>query len=91
MLSDLVDIVVTEHSIKQSVEVIEKVDHLDGIAEWGDGGETYNVTEVDCHLVKVLWLHCGTGLQSFGHRTEVREAERLRESYNQALKSTFIS
>ena len=80
----------TEYSIKQGVEVIEKVDHLDGIAERRDGGETYNVTEVDCHLVKVLWLHCGTGLQSLGHRTEDREAESLWESHSRALNSTFI-
>lgn len=84
MLSDLVDIVATEHGVKQSVEVIEKVDHLDGITERGDGGKTYNVAEVDCHLVKVLWLYCGTGLQSLSHRTEDREGQ---ESYeNQIIR-----
>lgn len=80
MLSDLVDVMVTEHSVKQSVEVIEKVDHLDGITEGGDGGETHNVTEVDCHLVKVLWLHCGTGFQSLCHRAEGQKYE-IYESY----------
>lgn len=69
MHSDLVDVVVGEHGVKQSVEVVEKVDHLDGIAERGDGCEAHNVTEVDGHLVKVLRLHCGAGLQSLRHRT----------------------
>lgn len=77
MFSDLVDIVVTEHGVKQRVEVVEEVDHLDGITEWGDGGETYNVTEVDCHLIEVLWLHGGTGLQGLSHRTEDREERQF--------------
>lgn len=76
---------VTEHGVKQRVEVIEKVDHLDGIAERGDGSKAYNVTEVDCHLVKVLWLHCGTGLQGLSHRTGDGGAETLGESYNRAF------
>lgn len=59
---------VTEDSIKQTVEVIEKVNDLNGITERGDGGETNNVAEVDCHLVKVLWFHCGTGFQSLSYR-----------------------
>jgi len=67
---DLVDVVVAEHGVKQSVEVVEEVDHLDGIAERGDGRETYDVAEVDRHLVEVLWLHGGTGFQGLGHRTE---------------------
>lgn len=66
----LVDVVVTEHSVKQRVEVVEQVDHLDGVTEGGDGGETHDVTEVDGHLVKILWLHCATGLESLCHRSE---------------------
>lgn len=62
IFSDLVDIMVTEHGVKQRVEVVEEVDHLNGITERGNSSKTYNVTEVDCHLVKVLWLHRGTGL-----------------------------
>lgn len=86
MSSDLVDVVVAEHGVKQRVEVVEKVDHLDGITERGDGGETYNVAEVDRHLVKVLWLHCGTGLQGLSHRTRDREAETLREPDDQFIR-----
>lgn len=61
---------VTEDGVKQGVEVVEEVDHLDGIAERRDRREAHNVAEVDCHLVKVLWLHCGSGLQGLGHRAE---------------------
>lgn len=83
--SDLVDVVVTEHGVKQRVEVIEKVDHLDGITERGDSGETHNVAEVDRHLVEVLGLHRGPGLQGLSHRTEDGGAEMLREPDDQAL------
>lgn len=69
IFSDLVDIMVTEDGIKQRVEVIEKVDYLNGVAEWGDGSETHNVTEVDCHLIKVLWFHRCTSLQGLSNRT----------------------
>lgn len=68
LFSDLVDVMVTEDGVKQGVEVVEEVDHLDGIAERRDRREADNVAEVDRHLVKVLWLHCGTSLQSLGHR-----------------------
>lgn len=61
---------VTEHSVKQRVEVVEQVDYFDGVAEGGDGGKTHDVTEVDGHLVKILWLHCATSLESLCHRSE---------------------
>lgn len=61
---------VTEDGVKQGIEVVEEVDHLDGITERRDRREADNVAEVDRDLVKVLWLHCGTGLQSLGHRAE---------------------
>ena len=86
MFSDLVDIMVAEHGVKQRIEVIEKVDHLDGITERGDGGETYDVAEVDRHLVKVFWLHCGSGLQGLGHRTKNRQ-----KSDKKQIVSYFIS
>lgn len=70
VFTHLVDVVVTEHGVKQRVEVIQQVDHLDGITERGDGRESYNVAEVDGHLVKVLWLHSSTGLQRLSNRTE---------------------
>lgn len=60
---------ITEHGVKQRVEIIEQVDDLDGVTERGDGGETHDVTEVDGHLVKVLWLHGAPSLQSLGHRS----------------------
>lgn len=85
LFSDLVDVVITEHSIKQRVEVVEKVDHLNGITEWGDSGETYNVTEVDGHLVEVLRLHRGPCLQGLSHRTEKQGADMLQEPDDQAL------
>lgn len=66
---DLVNIMTTEHGVKQRVEIIEQVDDLDGVTERGDGGETHDVTEVDGHLVKVLWLHGAPSLQSLGHRS----------------------
>lgn len=61
---------ITEHGVKQRVEVIEQVDHLDGVTEGGDGGEAHNVTEVDGHLVKILWLHGATSLEGLCHRPE---------------------
>lgn len=61
---------ITEHGVKQRVEVIEQVDHLDGVTEGGDGGETHDVTEVDGHLVKKLWLHGAASLESLCHRSE---------------------
>lgn len=66
----LVNIMTTEHGVKQRVEVIQQVDHLDGVTEGGDGGETHDVTEVDGHLVKILWLHGATSLESLRHRSE---------------------
>lgn len=65
----LVHVVATEHGVKQRVEVIEQVDHLDGVAEGGDGGETHNVAEIDGHLVEILRLHRAAGLESLGHRS----------------------
>lgn len=61
---------ITEHGVKQRVEVIEQVDHLDGVTEGGDGGETHDVTEIDGHLVKILRLHGAASLESLCHRSE---------------------
>lgn len=60
---------VAEYSIKQRVEVIQKVNHFNGVTERRDGGEAHNVTEVDCHLVKVLWLHWDARFKSLSNRT----------------------
>lgn len=79
--SDLVDIMVAEYSIKQCVEVIQKINHFNGITERGDGGETHNVAEVDCHLIEVLWLHCGASLESLSNRTGRRTQRQLKENY----------
>ena len=75
IFSDLVDIMVTEHGVKQRVEVIEKIDHFDGVTERGDGGETHNVTKVDRHLIEVLRFYCATGLQGLSDRTGKENGE----------------
>lgn len=54
--------------VKQCVEIIEQVNHLDGLTESWDGGETHNVTKVQSDLVEVFWFDRFTRLQCLGYR-----------------------
>lgn len=65
-----VDIVQTNDGIKVCVEVIEKVDHLDGVTESRDGCETHDVAEVQRDLVEMFWCDRFACLQCLGHRPE---------------------
>lgn len=53
----LVDIVELDDLIKETVEVIEDGDHLQGRANGAHGGEAHDVREKDCHHVITLRLH----------------------------------
>lgn len=55
--SNLVDIMDCNDSIKVCVEVIEQIDHFDGFTEGRDGGETHNITEIQCDFSEMLWLY----------------------------------
>lgn len=59
---------VSDDGVKDGVEVVEEVDHLDGLAVRRDGGEAHNVAEVERHAVKVLRLHGAAHFQNLGHR-----------------------
>lgn len=71
-MQHLVDIVVADDSIKDCVEIVEEVDHLNGLAVGRDGGEAHNVAEVNGHAAKVLWFDYAANFQSLGHRPEGR-------------------
>lgn len=58
----------SDDGIEECVEVVEQVDHLDGIAESWDGGEAHDVTEVQRDLAEMLGLHWLARLQRLGHR-----------------------
>lgn len=60
----------TNDGIKVRVEVIEKVDHLNGFTESRDGGETHDVAEVQRDLAEVFWYDRFACLQCLGHRPE---------------------
>ena len=66
----LVDVVVSYDGIKDSVEVVEQIDHLDGLAVGWDGGEADDVAEVNRHTVKMLRFDGPAHLQSLGHGPE---------------------
>lgn len=68
--SHLVDIMQSNDSIKECVEVIEQVDHLDGFAESWDGGEAHDVTEVQSDLAEMLGFDGLACLQCLSHRPE---------------------
>lgn len=82
-MQHLVDVMVADDSIKDRVEIIEEVDHLDGFAVGWDGGEAHDVAEINGHAVKVLRFDCAANLQSLGHGPEGRTrawAERVDAS-----------
>ena len=71
----LVDVVVSYDGVKHSVEVVEQVDHLDGLAVGWDGGEADDVAEVNRHAFKMLWFDGPAHLQSLGHGPEERREQ----------------
>lgn len=56
--------------IKETVEVIEQVDHFDGLAQCGDGGEAHNVTEVQRDVIEVFRFDGLACLQRLSHGPE---------------------
>lgn len=65
-----VDIMLSDDGIKECVEVIEQVNHLDGFTESWDGGEAHDVTEVQCDLVEMLGFDRFACFQCLGHWPE---------------------
>lgn len=63
---------VADDSVKDRVEIVEEVDHLDGFAVGWDGGEAHDVAEVNGHAVKMLWFDYAANFQSLGHTPEGR-------------------
>ena len=55
--ADLVDVVVVDGSVENSVQIVEKRHNLEWCAESGNGREANNVAEVDRHFVVPLWVH----------------------------------
>lgn len=68
----LVDVVVADNRVKDGVEIVEEVDHLDGFTVGRDGGEAHDVAEVNGHAAKMLWFDYAANFQSLGHRPEGR-------------------
>lgn len=66
----LIDIMMVEDAVKVLVDLVEHVDHLHGGAVVAEGGESHNVTEIDGHLLKQLWLHFARLLQRTHHWAE---------------------
>ena len=64
----------SDDSVKEWVEVIEQVDHLDGLTESWDGGEAHDVAEVERNLLEMLGLDRFAGLQCLGHRPKGERA-----------------
>ena len=62
-LSYLVDVVSRDGIVEGSVEVVQKVDNIDGGAVCGEGGEADDVGEIDGDAGKHLWRHCLAQLQ----------------------------
>lgn len=50
-------------AVEGLVDVIEHVHHLHGGAVVAERSESHNVTKVDGHLLKQLWLHSASLLQ----------------------------
>lgn len=67
----LVNIMISNNSIKQSVKVIQEVNYFDRFTEGWNGCEAHDVTEVDGDLVKILRLHSATSLEGFCHWSEM--------------------
>lgn len=74
---DLVDVVVADDGVKDGVEVVEEVHHLDGLAVGWDGGEAHDVAKVNGHAAEMLRFHDAAHFQSLGHRPE---GEKVRLS-----------
>lgn len=58
---------VADDRVKECVEVVKKVHHLDGLTVGWDCSEANNITEVDSDTVKVLRFYRGSQLQSLSH------------------------
>lgn len=67
MNANLVDVVQWDDGVKKRVEIVEQVDHLDGLTERGDGCKTHDVTEVQRDYTEMFRLHGLAELQRLGH------------------------
>jgi len=67
---------VIQDAVKVLVDLVEHVNHLHWGAVVAEGGEPHNVTEIDGHLLKQLWLHSARLLQRAHNWT----AETQRET-----------
>lgn len=67
IMTHLVDVMQSNDGVKQCVEVIEQVNHLNGLTESWDGGKTHNVTKVQSDLVEVFWFDWFARLQCLGY------------------------
>lgn len=56
--------------IKEYVQVIEKIHHLNGITHGWDGGEAHNVTEVQGDQVKTLRFNRAALFEGFSNWSE---------------------
>lgn len=69
-ITHLVDVVQSDDGIEERVEVVEEVDHLDGVAESRDGGEAHDVAEVQRDLTEMLGFDGFARLQRLSHGPE---------------------
>lgn len=73
----LVNIMISNNSIKQSVKVIQEVNYFNGFTEGWNGCEAHDVTEVDGDLVKIFRLHSSTSLEGFCYWSEMVTQEEV--------------
>lgn len=68
----LVDVVVANDGIKDRIESVKELNHLNGFTVGRDGGEAHDVAEVNRHAVKMLWFNSAANFKSLGHGPEER-------------------
>lgn len=89
-LTNLVDVMQSNDGVKQSVEIIQQINHLDGLTESWDGGETHNVTKVQSDLVEVLWFDWFARLQCLGYWPAGEQQIQIISFYKSDVHDPFL-
>lgn len=66
----LVDIMTANDGIKQCVQIIEKIHHLNGLPHGRDGGKAHNVAEVQGDQIKALRFDSAACFEGFSNWSE---------------------
>lgn len=76
--------------IKECVQVIEKIHHLNGLTHGGNGGEAHNVTEVQGDQVKALRFNRAALFEGFSNWPEKQTQLFLREYRPPCMSHTHL-